>query len=37
MISDPAENDDWVIECRVDLERSREAARPVIEVRRIGT
>jgi hypothetical protein len=37
IISDPEEDNDWVIECRVDLDASRAAAAPVIEVLRIGT
>jgi len=37
IITDPEENNDWVIECAIDLVRSREAAAPVLSVIRIGT
>lgn len=37
IVVDPEENNDWVIECSIDLDRSREAAAPVIAITRIGT
>jgi superfamily II RNA helicase len=37
VISDPAGNDDWVIEARIDLARSALAARPILEILRIGS
>ena len=37
IITDPEDDNDWVIECAVDLARSREAAAPVLSVIRIGT
>ena len=37
IITDPEENNDWVIECAIDLDRSRAAAAPVVMVTRIGT
>jgi len=37
IITDPEDHNDWVIECAVDLGRSRAAAAPVISVSRIGT
>jgi hypothetical protein len=37
IVCDPEEHDDWVIECAIDLDRSREAAAPVIELCRIRT
>jgi superfamily II RNA helicase len=37
IITDPEDDNDWVIECAVNLARSREAAAPVIELKRIGT
>jgi superfamily II RNA helicase len=37
IVCDPEEHDDWVIECTIDLDRSREAAAPVIELLRIRT
>jgi superfamily II RNA helicase len=37
IITDPEDHNDWVIECAVDLARSRAAAAPVISVSRIGT
>jgi superfamily II RNA helicase len=35
IVCDPDDHDDWVIECSIDLDRSREAAAPVIELIRI--
>ncbi len=37
IVCDPEGHDEWVIECTIDLERSREAAAPVIRIARIGT
>jgi len=37
IITDPEDNNDWVIECTVDLASSREAASPVMAITRIGT
>jgi superfamily II RNA helicase len=37
ILCDPEENNDWVIECSIDLERSRAAAAPVLMITRIGT
>jgi hypothetical protein len=37
IVTDPEDDNDWVIECRVDLDATRAAAAPVIEVLRIGT
>ena len=37
IVLDPEEHNDWVIECTIDLARSRDAAAPVIELMRIGT
>jgi hypothetical protein len=37
IISDPEENDDWVVEATVDLAKSDELGRPAISVTRIGT
>lgn len=36
IISDPEGDNDWVIECSIDLDRSKEAATPVVELKRIG-
>ena len=35
-ILDPEEDNDWFFEAKVDLERSREAARPVLVLERFG-
>jgi hypothetical protein len=35
IIADPEEDNDWMLDCKVDLERSRGAGRPVIVLRRI--
>jgi superfamily II RNA helicase len=37
VVTDPEDDNDWVIECSIDLDRSRAAARPVLSLRRIGT
>lgn len=37
VICDDEEDNDYVLECRVDLDRSREAGRPVIELLRLGS
>jgi hypothetical protein len=37
IILDPEEDNDWMLEVTIDLERSREAVRPVLHLRRIGT
>ena len=37
ILSDPEDHNDWVIECSIDLARSRAAAAPVLMVVRIGT
>jgi superfamily II RNA helicase len=37
VVVDPEDHNDWVIECAVDLERSRVAAAPVVMITRIGT
>jgi superfamily II RNA helicase len=37
IVCDPEQADDWVIQCRVDLERSRDAGHPVLCLDRIGT
>jgi len=37
IVLDPEEDNDWVLEVTIDLERSREAVRPVLHLRRIGT
>jgi hypothetical protein len=37
IVLDPEEDNDWVIECSVDLDRSRQAAAPVLAITRIGT
>ena len=37
IVVDPEYHDDWVIEGSIDLDRSREAAAPVLMVTRIGT
>ena len=37
IISDPEENDDWVVEATVELAKSDELGRPAILVLRIGT
>jgi hypothetical protein len=37
IIVDPEEDNDWVIECSIDLDRSRQAAAPVVMITRIGT
>lgn len=37
VVTDPEEDNDWVLECVIDLDRSRESARPVITLERIGT
>ena len=37
IVCDPEDHDEWVIECAIDLDRSREAAAPVIRLTRIGT
>ena len=37
IVLDPEEDNDWVLEVSIDLERSREAVRPVLHLRRIGT
>jgi hypothetical protein len=36
ILPDLEEDDDWIIEARVDLQRSRDAGEPVIVLRRIG-
>ena len=33
---DPEEDNDWFVEMTVDLERSRDAARPVLTLERFG-
>jgi superfamily II RNA helicase len=37
IVCDPEDHNEWVIECTIDLDRSREAAAPVAEIVRIGT
>jgi superfamily II RNA helicase len=37
VVADAEDDNDWVIECAIDLERSRTAARPMLSLRRIGT
>ncbi len=37
IILDPEEDNDWMLEVTIDLDRSREAVRPVLHLRRIGT
>jgi len=37
IVCDPEGHDEWVIECTIDLDRSREAASPVLRLTRIGT
>jgi len=37
ILCDPEEHNEWVIECSIDLARSREAAAPVVRITRIGT
>jgi hypothetical protein len=37
IVCDPEDDNDWVIECTVDLDRSRAAAAPVVMISRIGT
>jgi superfamily II RNA helicase len=37
IVTDPEEDNDWVLEIRIDLGRSREAGRPVLDLLRIGT
>ncbi|MFT3775968.1 MAG: DUF3516 domain-containing protein [Minicystis sp.] len=37
IIVDPEDHNDWVVECAIDLDRSRDAAAPVIMITRIGT
>lgn len=37
IILDPEEDNDWMLEVTIDLERSRETVRPVLHLRRIGT
>jgi superfamily II RNA helicase len=37
IISDPEDDNDWVIECSIELSRSREEARPVLRLLRIGS
>ncbi len=37
IVCDPEGHDEWVIECAIDLDRSREAAAPVLRLTRIGT
>ncbi len=36
ILPDKEEDDDWVIDARIDLTRSREAGEPVVVLRRIG-
>ena len=37
IILDPEEDNDWMLEVTIDLERSRAAVKPVLHLRRIGT
>ena len=37
VIVDPEDDNDWMLECAVDLQRSRTAGRPVIVLRRIAS
>ena len=37
VITDPEEDNDWVLECRIDFAASRIAVRPVIELLGFGT
>jgi hypothetical protein len=37
MLVDPEEHNDWVAEFEVDLAASREAAGPVLQLRRLGS
>jgi hypothetical protein len=37
VIADPEEDNDWFLDCVVDLRRSRAAARPIVTLRRITT
>ena len=36
MLIDPAEQNDWVVEFQVDLEKSRESGEPVMHFLRLG-
>jgi hypothetical protein len=35
VIVDPEDDNDWIVDCVVDLARSREAAKPIVTLRRI--
>ena len=37
ILLDPEEDNDWFFEATIDLDRSREAARPVLTLERIAT
>jgi hypothetical protein len=37
VVCDPEDHNEWVIEATIDLQRSREAAVPVVRITRIGT
>ncbi|MFO0760838.1 MAG: DUF3516 domain-containing protein [Byssovorax sp.] len=37
IISDPEDDNDWVIECSIDLARARDEGKPVLKLGRIGT
>ncbi|WP_437910794.1 DUF3516 domain-containing protein [Sorangium sp. So ce327] len=37
IIADPEDHNDWMLDCKVDIDRSREAGRPVIVLRRIAS
>ena len=37
IVCDPEDHNEWVIECTIDLQRSREAAAPLLRITRIGT
>ena len=37
IVWDPEDANDWVIQCTLDIDRSREAGHPVMALERIGT
>jgi hypothetical protein len=37
IILDPEDDNDWMLEVTIDLDRSRAAVKPVLHLRRIGT
>jgi hypothetical protein len=37
IICDPEGNNDWMLDCVVDLDKSRQAERPIVTLRRIAT